>query len=121
MSKARFIESFGYAASGIVHAFREGRNFKVQLGFALAAIVLGAVLGIDAVEWAVVFVCIGVVLGGECMNTAIEAIVDLASPDYNELAKHAKDCAAGCVLACSVASVAVAAVIFLPRIAVFFS
>lgn len=116
MTRAKFVKSFGYAFEGIAEAFREGRNFKVQLCFAVAAVVLGLALAIDPVEWAVVAVCIGVVLGGECANTSIEAIVDLVSPEYNDLAKRAKDCAAGAVLVCSIASLFVAAFIFLPRI-----
>ena len=115
MTRAGFVDSFGYALSGIVQAFREGRNFKVQLGFAVAAIVLGFAFSISLTEWAVICVCIGVVLGGECVNTAIEAVVDLVSPDYHDLAKRAKDCAAGAVLLCSIASLFVAAFIFLPR------
>ena len=63
------------------------------------------------------FTCIGVVLGGECMNTAIEAVVDLASPRYHDLAKRAKDCAAGAVLIASICSVLVACALFLPQIA----
>ena len=113
-----FIASFKCAFEGIAHAFTEGRNFKMQLCFGILAIILGIVFKIDATQWAVIAVCIGVVLGGECVNTAIEAVVDLASPDYHELAKHAKDCAAGGVLVCSIASVAVAAFVFLPKIAV---
>ena len=116
MSKTPFLKSFEYAASGIVQAFRCGRNIKVQLCFAVLAIVLGIALRIDPAEWAAVAICIGIVLGGECVNTAIEAVVDLASPEHHELAKRAKDCAAGGVLICSIASVAVAAFIFLPRI-----
>lgn len=116
MSRAPFIRSFGYAFSGIAQAFRDGRNFKVQLCFAILAIALGIALAIDPVEWAIVVVCIAVVLGGECVNTAIEAVVDLVSPDYDERAKRAKDCAAGAVLLCSMASVVVAALLFLPRI-----
>ena len=118
MTRAKFVKSFGYAFAGIAQTFREGRNFKVQLCFAVLAVVLGAAFRIEPMEWAAVAICIGVVLGGECMNTALEAIVDLASPDYHELAKRAKDCAAGGVLVASIASVAVAAFIFLPRIIV---
>lgn len=116
MSRAPFIKSFGYAFSGIAQTFREGRNFKVQLCFAVLAIVLGIAFRIDPVEWGEIAICIGVVLGGECVNTAIEAVVDLVSPEYHDLAKRAKDCAAGAVLMCSFASVAVAAFVFLPRI-----
>ena len=111
-----FFSSFKCAAQGIAHAFVEGRNFKVQLCFGIAAVVLGIAFSIDATQWAVIAVCIGVVLGGECFNTAMEAVVDLASPDYHELAKHAKDCAAGGVLVCSIASLFVAAFVFLPKI-----
>lgn len=121
MSKAPFIKSFGYALSGVAQAFREGRNFKVQLCFAVAAVVLGIAFRIEPAEWASIAVCIGAVLGGECLNTAIEAVVDLASPDYHDLAKRAKDCAAGGVLVMSLASVAVAAFIFLPRMVQFAS
>ena len=117
MTRAKFLKSFGYAFTGIAETFRVGLNFKVQLCFAALAIVLGIAFRIAPVEWAAISICIGVVLGGECMNTALEAIVDLASPDYHELAKRAKDCAAGGVLVCSFASVAVAAFVFLPRFA----
>ena len=116
MTRAKFVKSFGYAFAGIAETFRVGRNFKVQLVFAVLAVALGIAFGIDPGEWASIAICIGVVLGGECMNTALEAVVDLASPEYHELAKRAKDCAAGGVLICSFASVAVAAFVFLPRI-----
>ena len=119
MTRAKFVKSCGYAFQGIAEAFRVGRNFKVQLCFAVLAVILGIAFRIDPVEWAVIAVCIGVVLGGECLNTAVEAIVDLVSPDYHELAKRAKDCAAGGVLLCAFASVAVAAFVFLPRISAF--
>ena len=120
MRRTSFIESFGYAFAGIAHAFISGRNFKVQSGIAILAIVLGIAFAISPIEWAVIALCIGVVLGGECVNTAIEAVVDLVSPDYHELAKVAKDCAAGGVLIASLASVAVAAFIFLPRFMTLF-
>lgn len=67
-------------------------------------------------EWLVVVVCFGLVLGGECINSSIEAIVDLASPDYHELARKSKDAAAGGVLLFSLASLVVGLIIFVPRI-----
>lgn len=114
MARQTLIQAFGHAADGIRCAARE-RNFKIELGFGIAAIILGISLRINPAEWAVVAVCIGCVLGGECLNTALEALVDLASPEYNELAKIAKDCAAGAVFICSIASLFVAAFIFLPK------
>ena len=108
-------DSFKCAFKGILHSFKEGRNFKIQLGFAIAAAVLGVAFSIDLMQWAVVAICIGVVLGGECVNTAVEAIVDLISPEYNELAGHAKDCAAGAVLLNAFVALIVAACVFLPK------
>ena len=116
MSRQSLVSSFANAASGILQAALHERNFKIELGFAVAAIIFGLVLQIDFTQWAVIFVCFGMVLGGECVNTALEATVDLASPEYNELAKRAKDCAAGAVLVASIASLLVAAAIFLPLI-----
>ena len=110
------VDAFKCAGAGIAHACIAGRNFKIELGFAVAAVILGFVCSIDVTQWAVVFVCIGAVLGLECLNTSMEAAVDLVSPEYNELARIAKDCAAGAVLMCSIASFFVAVVIFLPKL-----
>ena len=113
--------AFKCAAAGIAHACKTQRNFKIELGFAVAAIALGIVFSIDATQWAVIAVCIGVVLAGECVNTALESVVDLVSPEYHELAKHAKDCAAGAVLLMSFSALFVAAFIFLPPMAGLFA
>ena len=80
----------------------------------------GSALGIDAASWAAIVICIVLVLAAECLNTAVESVVDLVSPDYAELAKHAKDCAAGAVLVCALGAVAVAAAVFVPRLAALF-
>lgn len=111
-----FLKSFVFAWKGIIHSLKVGRNFKVQLCIGALAIVLGIAFRVDSSEWALLWICIGVVLGGECMNTAMEALADLVSPDYNELAGKAKDCAAGAVLVCSIASAIVACFVFLPKI-----
>ena len=61
------------------------------------AVVMGLVLQIDLISWAIVLLCIGVVLAAELINTAIETVVDLVSPEYHPLAGHAKDIAAAAV------------------------
>ena len=114
-SPNRFSASFRHALDGI-RATARGRNFRVQAALGAAAVALGAALRIRPGEWVAVALCIGLVLGGECANTAIEAAVDLACPQRHPLAKLAKDAAAGCVLLLSVASAVVGAIIFLPRI-----
>lgn len=97
-----FFESFSYALQGIGAAVRRERNFKVMLAAGVAAVVAGFVLRLDAMSWAAVVLMIGLVLCAELLNTAVESVVDLVSPDVHPLAKYAKDLAAGAVLVLSV-------------------
>lgn len=108
-------QAFICAWQGIGDSAKE-RNFRIELCFMILCIVLGFVFSISSVEWIVVILCFGLVLGGECFNTALEAIVDLASPQYHELARIAKDAAAGGVFLFSIASFVIGVIIFLPRI-----
>ena len=115
-SRFSLVRAFSCAGAGVAYAARTQRNMKIHAVVAVAAVALGFLLGIDAAEWAAIIVCIAVVVAAECLNTAVESVVDLVSPAYCELARRAKDCAAGAVLVCAVASLAVAAVVFLPHL-----
>ena len=114
-SKFSLLQAFKCAFEGIFATAKE-RNFKIELCFMTLAIVLGLVFSISFLEWLCVIICFVLVLGGEVINSAIEAVVDLASPEYHELAKKAKDCAAGGVLLFSIASFVIGCLIFIPRI-----
>ena len=114
-----FLESFRHALDGI-GAASKGRNFRVQLAAGAAAVAAGLLLGISPGEWTAVALCIGLVLAGECANTALEASVDLASPARHPLARRAKDAAAGAVLLLSLAAATVGAIVFLPRVLALF-
>ncbi len=111
-----FVKSFGYALAGIVAAARRERNFKVMLMAAVLAVVAGFVLRLDALSWVAVILMIGLVFCAELLNTAVESVVDLASPDIHPLAKYAKDLAAGGVLVLS-ACVGVAGLVIYVRAA----
>ena len=113
--KNNLMKSFGYAASGVVQAGSE-RNFKVDVVAAVVVFAACALLQVPAWGWAAVAVCVGVQLAMETVNTAIEAIVDLASPDIHPLAKRAKDCAAGAALITACASVIVGLIVFVPAL-----
>ena len=113
--KNNLVKSFGYAASGVVQAGSE-RNFKVDVVAAVVVFAECALLQVPAWGWAVVAMCVGVQLAMETVNTAIEAIVDLASPDIHPLAKRAKDCAAGAALITACASVVVGLIVFVPAL-----
>ena len=113
--KNNLVKSFGYAASGVVQAGSE-RNFKVDVVAAVVVFAACALLQVPAWGWAVVAMCVGVQLAMETVNTAIEAIVDLASPEIHPLAKRAKDCAAGAALITACASVVVGLIVFVPAL-----
>lgn len=113
--KNNLVKSFGYAASGVVQAGSE-RNFKVDVVAAVVVFAACALLQVPAWGWAVVAMCVGVQLAMETVNTAIEAIVDLASPGIHPLAKRAKDCAAGAALITACASVVVGLIVFVPAL-----
>ena len=110
------LRSFGYAFEGVAHILRTQQNSRIELGVALAAVVLAAWLGMSAVEWAVLILTISVVLALEWINTALELAVSLASPDRHPSAKAAKDVAAASVLLGAVVSVVVGLLLFAPRI-----
>ena len=87
---------------------------RVHLAAALLAVLLGVLLHITPVEFAVVFLAIGGVLVAEMINTVAEAVVDLATQAYHPLARMAKDIAAGAVLLSAIIAVIVAFFIYLP-------
>ncbi|WP_407896100.1 diacylglycerol kinase family protein [Scytonema sp. NUACC26] len=107
--------SFKYAWCGITYAFQSQRNFRIHVGVCAIAIALSLLLHLKPVEIAVITVTSGLVLALELLNTAIESIVDLTvKQTYHELAKIAKDCAAGAVLVSAVVALLVAAMLLLP-------
>lgn len=107
--------SFQYAWAGIRYAFQTQRNFRIHVIFGVMAIALGVFLQLTRVEIAIVGLTIGAVLTMELLNTAIESVVDLTvKQTYHELAKIAKDCAAGAVLISALAAVLVAGSLLLP-------
>ena len=110
------LRSFGYAFEGVAYILRTQRNARIEIAIAIAALALGAWLGISVVEWAVLVITIALVMALEWMNTSLELAVSLASPERHPSAKAAKDVAAACVLLGAIASLVVALVIFLPRL-----
>ena len=92
--------AFGFALRGIAYAWRSQRNVRIQAAVAVAVVLVGAWLRVSSLEWALLVIAMAMVLTAELFNTAIEAVVDLVSPQTNPLAGAAKDaCAAGVVVA----------------------
>jgi diacylglycerol kinase len=109
-------KSFGYAFEGLKVAILRGRNFRIQLTIGALALILGVILKLSAPEWLDLVIVIILVLILELVNTSLEALTDLASPEIQPKAKLAKDVAAATVLVASLGSVIVGALLFLPKL-----
>lgn len=107
-----FLRSFKYAFKGILKAVREERNLKVQFLIGVVVIYSGFYFQLSDTEWVLILLCIAMVIGLELINSAIESLVDLISPEWNPLAGKAKDIAAGAVLFVSIISLVVGILIF---------
>lgn len=110
------LKSFGFAWKGILSAIREQHNFRIHLAAALLAILLGWITKISPGEWLAIIVMTGMVLATELLNSAIEELVDLLSPELRPLAGKVKDLAAGAVLVASIAAAATGLIVFIPHL-----
>ena len=121
MGKKRFslkarIKSFGYAINGIRHLISTEHNAWIHCFAAVCAVTAGWLAGLSAAEWIAVTFAIGLVLAAEAVNSAIESLADVVSPEYNEGIKRAKDLAAGAVLLLAVAAAVTGLIIFIPKL-----
>jgi diacylglycerol kinase len=107
-----FLKSFVFAVQGILTSLREHRNLKVQVVIGIITVGAGFYFRITAIEWSIVLLTIGLVIGLELINTAIEKVVDLITKEWHPLAGKAKDMAAGAVLVASILAVIIGVIIF---------
>jgi diacylglycerol kinase len=115
------LKSVGYAFQGIVVFFKTQHNALIQVVAAIVVIILGFVLKVNTTEWCLLIFTIGLVFITEMLNTAIEFLTDLASPEIHPLAKKVKDVAAGAVLIAAIAAAVIGGIILLPKIVVLLS
>lgn len=108
------ITAFGHAFRGWSFVLRTQQNAWIHSFIAMVVIVVGLWLGLPARDWAVLVLTIAMVFTAEFINTAIEALVDLAMPMHHPLAKVGKDVGAGAVLIASLAAVIVGLLILGP-------
>jgi len=112
----KIIKSFKDAIKGILYIFKTQRNFRIQLVCFVIATATAFILELSFAETAVIIFAGGLVLVGEMINTGMETLVDLISPEYHLLAGRIKDIAAGSVLVSSIIAVIIGIIIFLPAI-----
>ena len=88
------------------------RNLKVQAGIALLVIVAGYYFDVKVLEWCMILFAIALVMSLEMMNSAIESLVNLVSPEFKPLAGRVKDIAAGAVLFAAIVAAVIGGLVF---------
>ncbi len=118
------LSAFRYAFSGCWYVLRTQRNAWIHLAAMAMTVTLGLWLSLAPQDWATLFLAIGLVWTAEFINTGIEAIVDLASPEKHPLAQVGKDVGAAGVLIAALIAVLVGILILGPplfeRVALIF-
>ncbi len=115
-SQNDLLHSFAHAFDGILYALKAERNLVIHFAMAALVTAMAFTLQCSAAEWYILLILFGLVIGSELINTAIETVVNLVTPEYHELAKLAKDTAAGAVLVIAVAAALIGLTIFVPKL-----
>ena len=110
------IKSFGFAFEGIATFLKTQHNAWIHCLAAFLVVILGFTLNVTVTEWCLLIVAIALVMLAEMLNTAIEFLTNLVSPEYHPLAKHVKDVAAGAVLFAALAAVIIGLLVFVPKV-----
>ncbi|MEM8929118.1 MAG: diacylglycerol kinase family protein [Bacteroidota bacterium] len=110
------IKSVGYAFKGLFVLLKTESSIKIQFAIAVIMTAVGFYFDISNTEWALQFICIGMVMGIEGVNTAVEKLADFVQPGFNEKIGWIKDVSAGAVMAASLISVIVGCLIYIPKV-----
>jgi diacylglycerol kinase len=110
------LKSFVHAFEGILDFIKYEPQAVIHAIATVLVVAAGFYFSINTTEWIAVIVAIGLVIISEMMNTAIEKLTDMVSPEYNPRAKVVKDLAAGAVLIAALAAAMIGIVVFLPKL-----
>ncbi len=110
------LASVKYAVAGLLYVLKHEQSIKLATFVTLIEIIVGVWLQISVLSWALLTFAIGGVWVTECLNTAIEAAIDLGTSDPHPLAKIGKDVASTAALVSSIVFVVIVVLILLPRL-----
>lgn len=116
MKTKKIFDSFNYAFEGIIYTLRTQRNMRIHFIIAILVLFFSIFFDLSKVETIVILITISLVIVAEMINTSIEATIDLITDKYHELAKIAKNVAAGAVLISAVNSIIVGYIIFFDKL-----
>jgi len=111
---------FKYAFRGIRLLLRYEHSAWLHSLIAVCTVAAGFLLQISVTEWIIIVIACGCVFAAEALNTAIEKLADIISPEYNEAIRNVKDLSAGGVLLMAIAAAIVGCLIFLPKLIMLF-
>lgn len=106
--------SFKHAFAGWWYVIRTQQNARIHAIATASVIILALILRLPLHDWAILFLTFALVWTAEIINTALEAVVDLASPDVHPLAKVGKDVGAAAVLIAALTAVVIGVLILGP-------
>lgn len=112
----RIIKKFYYAFTGCIDGILYDKSIRLQVGISFLVILFGIYVQLHIHEWMAIIGMIGFVVALEYVNSAIEGIVDMISPDYHPMAKKIKDYAAAAVLIASITASMMAVFILMNRL-----
>lgn len=116
----RLIKSFVYAFRGLFKVIREEQNLRIQIVVSILAVLVGFLLHITLLEWAIIVLIIGLVILMEILNSAVERVSDVLKPRIHTYVKDIKDIMAAAVMVSSIMAVVVGVIIFGPYLVDFF-
>ncbi len=116
MPLRKWVESANYAIEGVLHAAKTERHLRYHFYAASGVLIISFLLGVSRTEFLLISTIAVIVICAELLNTSIEHVVDLLSPEKNEIAKLAKDIAAGAVLVTAFGSLVIGYIILSPYI-----
>nr|WP_319569627.1 diacylglycerol kinase family protein [uncultured Draconibacterium sp.] len=109
---AKRLHSFKYALNGLWHLWKTEINFRIHIFASITVTALGWLVEITRTKWFIIIICVGIVLTAEALNSAIERICDVVSPEKNIQIKIIKDISAAAVLIVSVMAAIIGLFIF---------
>lgn len=110
------IKGVKIALKGALLLLRTEASIQIQFGIAILVTGAGFVFHISATEWMLQFLCIGLIMGIESINTAIEKLADFVHPEQHQKIGDIKDVSAGAVMIASLMATAVGLIIYVPKI-----
>ena len=109
------LKSVGFAVKGAIKLITTEHSVMVQSSIGVIMIIAGFYFHISHEEWMIQTLAVGLVLGIEGLNTAVEKVADFIHPDYHERIGFIKDIAAGAVFFAAMTAIAVGCIIYLPK------